>query len=212
MSAFSSAIPTASYVPGPGFGDPVFGAQAAFRAVMWALARPGRPEPLPVDLVPPPPLSAEAAAVVLALCDHETPLWLDPALAAAPEVAAFLRFHTGAPLVAEPAAARFAVISSPLDMLAFSSFAAGSPDYPDASATLVLQLAGFTPDAPAARALRLEGPGVEGALDFAAGPLPADIAVRLAANRALFPRGVDLILTAPGAVAGLPRSVVAREG
>jgi alpha-D-ribose 1-methylphosphonate 5-triphosphate synthase subunit PhnH len=44
-------------------------------------------------------------------------------------------------------------------------------------------------------------------------PLPLDLGERLLANRALFPRGVDLILVAPGAVVALPRSVrVAAEG
>jgi alpha-D-ribose 1-methylphosphonate 5-triphosphate synthase subunit PhnH len=34
----------------------------------------------------------------------------------------------------------------------------------------------------------------------------------LAANRALFPRGVDVMLVSPDAVAALPRSVVAERG
>ncbi|OYY58481.1 MAG: hypothetical protein B7Y61_24660, partial [Rhizobiales bacterium 35-66-30] len=52
----------------------------------------------------------------------------------------------------------------------------------------------------------LEGPGIETRVGFAAAPLPADFSARLAANRQLFPLGVDLILVAPGAVLGLPRS------
>jgi alpha-D-ribose 1-methylphosphonate 5-triphosphate synthase subunit PhnH len=37
--------------------------------------------------------------------------------------------------------------------------------------------------------------------------LPPDFPARLAANHALFPRGVDVILVSPTAVAALPRSV-----
>jgi len=37
--------------------------------------------------------------------------------------------------------------------------------------------------------------------------LPADFAARWAANHALFPRGVDVILCAGTSVAALPRSV-----
>jgi alpha-D-ribose 1-methylphosphonate 5-triphosphate synthase subunit PhnH len=190
-----------------GFDDPVGDSQAAFRAAMWALARPGRVEPLATDLNPPAPLSPEAASLALALCDYETPLWLDATLAAVPEVADFLRFHTGAAILEEPGEARFAILSDPLEMPDFGAFPQGSPEFPDASATLIVQVAGFSD----ARFI-LEGPGIKGKTPFGAAPLPADFATRMAANRALFPRGVDLLLVGPGGVAGLPRSVTVREG
>ena len=190
----------------PGFADPVLNSQAVFRAVMWALARPGTVEPLTLDLAPPAPLSIEAAAVTLALADYETPLWLDPVLAAVPEVGAFLRFHTGATIVADPAAARFALIADPARLPDFSIFAQGTPDYPDASATLILQVESF-----ATTGLQLQGPGIEGVRYFNAAPLPADLTARWTANRALFPRGIDLILAGPGGVAALPRSIAIVE-
>ena len=189
-----------------GFDDPVDGSQATFRAAMWALSRPGRVEPLVAGLAPPAPLSPEAAALALALCDYETPLWLDPALAAVPAVADFLRFHTGATIVDEAAGARFALIAEPADMPDFAVFAQGTPEYPDASATLIVQVEHFT------GGLLLEGPGIEGRTAFGATPLPADFAARMTANRALFPLGVDLLLAGPGGVAGLPRSVTVWEG
>ncbi|MFT0859427.1 phosphonate C-P lyase system protein PhnH [Ancylobacter sp. G4_0304] len=190
-----------------GFVDPVFDSQGVFRAAMWALARPGRPEPLAVTLDPPAPLSPEAAALLLALCDFETPIWLDAPAASAPQVAHFLRFHTGARIVADPAGARFALITDPARMPDFVGFAQGTLEYPDASATLVVQVNGF-----ASSGLVLEGPGVKGARGFGADPLPVDFSARLAANRAGFPLGVDLLLVGAGHVAGLPRSVMVREG
>lgn len=189
-----------------GFADPVFDQQATFRAAMWALSRPGRVEPIRAGLTPPAPLNAEAAALVLALCDYETPLWLDPALAGAPAVADFLRFHTGAPIVAEAREARFALVAEPTDMLDFFDFAQGSPEFPDISATLILQVDSFT------AGLVLEGPGINGRTAFGASPLPADFIERMAANRAGFPLGVDLLLAGAGGVAGLPRSVTVKEG
>lgn len=189
-----------------GFADPVFDQQATFRAAMWALSRPGRVEPIRAGLTPPAPLNAEAAALALALCDYETPLWLDPVLAATPAVADFLRFHTGAPIVAEAREARFALIAEPAEMPDFYDFAQGSPEFPDASATLILQVDSF----PAG--LVLEGPGINGRTAFGAAPLPADFIERMAANRAGFPLGVDLLLAGAGGVAGLPRSVTVKEG
>lgn len=192
-----------------GFADPVHDAQRTFGAVMRALAEPARPVPLAGDLAPPAPLSPEMAAVALCLLDYETPVFLDAPLAAAPDVARFLAFHTGAPVVEDPAEARFALISDAAALPDFARFAQGEPDYPDRSATLVVavETLAVAPLAEGARGLVLEGPGIRGRQALSAAPLPGDLPLRLLANRAQFPLGVDLLLVAPGAVAGLPRSI-----
>jgi alpha-D-ribose 1-methylphosphonate 5-triphosphate synthase subunit PhnH len=187
----------------PAFDDPALASQAVFRTVMEAMARPGLPRPLPSGLAAPPPLSPTAAAVALTLLDYETPFWLDPALAAAPEVAAWLKFHTGAPLASDAGQAAFAFVSDPTAMPPFAIFSAGSLEYPDRATTLVVQVASFGES----DTLELSGPGIQGTTNFSALPLPPDFPTRLIANRALFPRGVDLILVSPDAVAALPRSV-----
>jgi hypothetical protein len=69
-------------------------------------------------------VSPAAAALVLALVDLETPLWLDPP-AASDEVRAFLRFHCGALLAAELDGARFALVTDPARMPSLGSFDAG---------------------------------------------------------------------------------------
>ena len=186
----------------PGFADPVFDAQRTFRAVMAAMARPGRIVALASDLAPPAPMTPALAALALTLADQDTPVWLDAPLAAVPDVAAFLRFHAGAPIVADPAAAAFALVSDPRAMPPFEVFAQGSDAYPDRSATLLVQVERFT-----GASLTLAGPGIAGTTTFAASPLPADFAERLKANRAMFPRGVDLVLCAADRIAALPRSV-----
>ena len=192
----------------PGFADPVHDAQATFRAVMDALARPGLPRPLTPGLVPPSPLTPELAAVALALTDADTPVWLDAGLAEAPSVAAYLRFHTGAPLTEDPAAAAFALVSDPVRCPPLGAFAPGTPAYPDTSTTLVLALDVITEG----EGLCLAGPGIRGTARLAPVPLPAGFVAQHAINRADFPLGVDLILTAPGRVAGLPRSTAITEG
>lgn len=191
----------------PGFADPVLDAQGVFRAVMEALARPGTPQALPVSLAPPAPLTPAIAAIALTLADHEAPLWLDARLAASAAAAGWLRFHTGARIVEDARAAAFALIVDPADLPAFDAFALGEQAYPDRSTTLVLacdQLeaeSGFT----------LAGPGIRETARLAAAPLPPDFRARWRANGALFPRGVDLLLTAGDRVVGLPRTTEIRE-
>lgn len=185
-----------------GLADPVFGSQRVFRAVMNALARPGRIEPLAVDLDPPAPLTPELAAIALSLADHEAPLWLDSPLAADESVGAYLRFHTGCRLASDPIEAAFALISDSGACPPFERFALGSQEYPDRSATLLFAVTDLSNE----NGFTLRGPGILGTARLNAAPLPPDMPERLVSNRALFPRGVDCILAAPGRVAGLPRS------
>lgn len=189
----------------PGFADPVRAAQSSFRAILDALSCPGTIQTLPAQLEPPPPFTPGLAAIALTLADAETPLWLDETLRAAPGTADWLRFHTGAPLVDDPGAAAFALVADSFHWPPFALFAQGTDDYPDRSTTIVLAVAALA----AGEGLTLRGPGIRERAQLSIHPMPCDLAARLRDNRALFPRGVDLILAAPGAVAALPRSVEA---
>lgn len=185
-----------------GFTDPVTEAQQVFDAVMSALALPGRVRPLYSSLEPPRPLTRELAAVALALADHEAPIWLDAQLAGAAGVAEFLRFHTGASIVADPSLASFALIADPKADLPIEHFGLGSAEYPDRSTTLVYAVSGLSE----AVGWQLSGPGIADRQSLSAAPWPQGLADIVRANRTLFPRGIDVLLTAPGVVAGLPRS------
>lgn len=185
----------------PGFADPVFDAQAVFRCLLDALARPGLSQPLPASLDSPPPLTPELAAVALALADPDAPLWLDAPLASEPAVASYLRFHTGARIVEDPADAAFALVSDPALLPAFDRFAIGTDEYPDRSTTLVIAVEAIDGGSP----IRLAGPGIPDEVVVSAS-LPVDFADRLRANHALFPRGVDCLLVSRGAAIGIPRS------
>ena len=190
-----------------GFSDPVFDAQAIFRAVMDAMARPGTVQPAKALAQPPQPLSPVAAAVALTLCDHDTPLWLDPTLKQAGAVASWLGFHTGAPLANTPADAHFAVVAEPAGLIAFENFAQGTQEYPDRSTTLILQVASLS----TGDRLLLEGPGIDGTAAIAPAPLPRHFVEQWKQNRARFPRGVDLVLAAPEGIACLPRTTRIRN-
>jgi alpha-D-ribose 1-methylphosphonate 5-triphosphate synthase subunit PhnH len=183
------------------FADPVFQSQAAFRAVLRAMSSPGSVRPLGADVTPPAPLRPAAAAVLLALCDFETPLWLSPAYADS-DVAAWLKFHTGAPVAADRASAAFALIDLSQDTLDLAAFAQGTATYPDRSTTVVAEVEALA----AGAGLRLVGPGVKGEASLSIAPLPADFAKNWRLNNEGFPLGVDMVFAAPGAVAALPRT------
>src|SRR5262249_14125495 len=148
-----------------------------------------------------------AAAVAATLLDYETPLWLDPLLARASQVVEWIRFQTGAPMTVDPRQAAFAIIAEPAQAPPFDLFALGTAEYPDRSTTIILQVQRLGDG----ECLSLSGPGIAGQTQLAAEPLPLDLHDRLAANRALFPRGVDVMLVSPDAVAALPRSVAAER-
>lgn len=193
-----------------GFASPVFEAQAAFRAVMDGMARPGTIQPLRDAARAPAPLSPAAAVIALTLCDHDTPVWLDPALAASEAVGAWIGFHTGAPLTDVPAEAHFAFAARPATLVALDNFSAGTQEYPDRSTTLVLQVDSLR----SGGALRLEGPGIETSSSLSADPLPRHFVEQWRQNNARFPRGIDAILASAGALACLPRTtrITASEG
>lgn len=181
--------------------DMAFASQAAFRALMDCLSRPGQIRTLD-GVGAPAPMAPATAALMRSLADYESPVWLDPTLAAAPAIAEWIRFHTGAPLVANPNDAAFALVADPLALPAFTQFAQGSEEYPDRSTTVIVQVERF-----AGPALTLQGPGIKITCAFAAEPVPSDLAQRLRDNRELFPRGIDLVFVAGREIAALPRSV-----
>jgi alpha-D-ribose 1-methylphosphonate 5-triphosphate synthase subunit PhnH len=185
------------------FAVPVLSAQATFRAVLNAMARPGSVHLVSSVISAPPPLSTGAAALALTLCDQDTPIWLDARLRAAEQVVSWLRFHCGSTIADDSQTAAFAFVSTPSELGPFDLFHPGTLDYPDRSATIVLQVATLR----SGPSLILTGPGIRGRHVLRASPLPQDIGERLAANRGLFPRGIDLVLVTASEIAALPRSV-----
>lgn len=190
------------------FPDPVMAAQSTFRAVLNATARPGTVARLEQPLSAPRPLSAGAGAIALTLCDQDTPVWLDTNLRSSPDVVEWLRFHTGARIVDNPGMATFALVTAPHALPAFDRFSLGTPEYPDRSTTIVLQVESLQ----RGQGFVLTGSGIRHEQHIRVTPLPNDLAERLAANRRLFPRGIDLLLATETDMMALPRSVLFANG
>ena len=170
----------------PAFANPPADCAVAFRAIMEAMARPGTVR----DVAAPAPegLSPAAAAVLLVLADPTTPVWTERGRD-------WLVFHTGAPLAQASAEATFAVGTWD-DLTPLEGWPVGTPDYPDRSATLIVEVPAL-----AGSGTRLTGPGIEAEARL---PLPDPEA--LARNAARYPLGVDLILACGDRIAALPRS------
>ncbi|MCI5078349.1 phosphonate C-P lyase system protein PhnH [Oricola sp.] len=191
-----------------GFAEPVFASQAVFRAVMDAMARPGTVQPIDAGTNPPPPLNATAAAVMLTLADADTPVWLGPALARNDAVRGWLSFHTGAPMAEFASEAAFALMVDAGAVPPLTGFALGTQEYPDRSTTLVLQVDALT----GGPNLTLAGPGIKGTQTIAPRPMPGHFDLQWREINGLYPRGLDIILAAPDAVACLPRTTRIVEG
>ncbi|WP_316013627.1 phosphonate C-P lyase system protein PhnH [Roseobacter sp. HKCCA0434] len=174
---------------GGGFGNPAHDGARAFRALLDAMARPGRI--VTAQAAAAPGLSPAAATVALTLCDPDTPVHL---AGEAVRAAEWIGFHCGAPRATQSACTFAFGAWDALTPLA--PYPIGTSDYPDRSATLVVEVPTLSGEGP-----RLTGPGIDGETTLS---LPDAGALR--ANAAGFPLGLDFIFTCGDRLACLPRS------
>lgn len=162
---------------------------AAFAAMMWALARPGKVQPL---------AEPGALALALALCDRETRVWAED------DAFALRIAETGSRIVKPQDAqqAFFTSLDTDTALADFDRLPTGSALYPDDGASVFApaQLGEGT-------RLRLTGPGIDGAVSLRiAGLHPGLWAARARACR--YPEGVELFLICGTGLIGLPRSTI----
>ncbi|MFZ5674205.1 MAG: phosphonate C-P lyase system protein PhnH [Pseudomonadota bacterium] len=190
-----------------GFTDQARDSSQAFRVMLDAMAQPGRILPLTPGFEAPAPLYATTAAICLTLCDYDTPLWLDESLKQ-PAVLDYLRFHTGARIEHDRTQASFLLCTPATAAEALAQADIGNAEYPDASATLIIQVTDFAGDR-----LTLKGPGIKDERLFATAGLDARFWALMDENHQLFPLGRDVFFATPREIAALPRSTqIMREG
>ncbi len=200
LNAVAGGIDTAELKPG--LADPVHDSQHIFRALLTALAHPGRPMTLPGDVAGPEPLDPATTAAALTLLDYDTPLWIDW-IADTPPLRAYLKFHCGCPIVERSQDAAFGLVTDPENMPRLALFAQGHDQYPDSSASLLVQL----PSLDNGPAVSLTGPGIRETATIRPAGLPDWFWNDWRLNAAQFPLGVDIFLTCGRTVIGLPRSI-----
>lgn len=172
---------TQSAVFDGGFENPPVNSAEAFRAAMNAMARPGTSHEIN-GAVAPEGISVAAASLLLTLCDPEIGLYLAPSVDSK-SLREWLAFHTGARIV-DAEDADFA-IGNWSELCPLDRFAIGTSEYPDRSATLIVEMG-----AEDGVAAALRGPGIK---DSATMELP-DIA-SFQNNALLYPLGLDFFFT-----------------
>lgn len=188
----------------PGFDDPVVDSQAIFRRVLEAFSLPGRMVEIPERAtLPECQASAAAGQVLLALLDSNCRVWLSASLRGS-DLEAWLRFHTGCRVACDPAEAQFLWLAAGDEWPFLSALALGTDEGPDQSATCLMEVEILSDDL--APAWELQGPGIRGEQSLSVRGLPTDFEAQWEANRAAFPRGVDVLLTTQSGVLGLPRT------
>jgi alpha-D-ribose 1-methylphosphonate 5-triphosphate synthase subunit PhnH len=185
-----------------GFADKALSAQSTFRSVMDAMARPGSVQRIAAVAGTPSAMMRGAAAIALTLFDHDTPMWLDPLMSETSDVAKWLKFHTGAPIVRDSSISSFALIGDADALPSLDRFSFGTNEYPDRSTTLILQVKSLTQGP----VLELRGPGIDETAVLRASIQPQNLFKRLEINAALFPRGIDVVLVHDDAIVAIPRT------
>ena len=184
----------------PGFVDRVHDAQHTFRAVLEAMSRPGCVKSIDINLEPPKGLSMAAAAVCLTLLDLEVRVWLQPGF---PQISQdWLMFHTGCRLTDNLEQADFALIWDVNHLPDLAKFNLGTPDYPEASTTLLMQVENLN----RGMAVTLQGPGILEEITVSP-QAPLAFWRQWRENHRLYPLGVDVVWLSGNQVLGLPRSV-----
>ncbi|MFP1632534.1 phosphonate C-P lyase system protein PhnH [Zhengella sp. ZM62] len=201
----NASMPNQAGVYAGGFSDAARQSQAVFRCLLDAMAHPGTLHAIDAAVFAPAPVSAASAAVLLTLADADVTVWLGDDLRGNDALKAWIAFHCGSRAVSGEREADFVLCCDPLALPEIRRFRAGTQDYPDRSATIVLDAGVLSATARDGLAgLRLEGPGIAATAELHARTLPKGFLGQWQANGALFPRGIDMILTGIDAASGKP--------
>jgi alpha-D-ribose 1-methylphosphonate 5-triphosphate synthase subunit PhnH len=115
-----------------------------------------------------------------------------------------LRFHTGCRYTNDPSQAGFLWLAAGDEWPLLETLNVGCDEYPDQSATCVMELDALHGED--AERWMLQGPGIDGSIQLTTRGLPPNFGEQWARNHSLFPRGVDVFLASPTQIVGLPRT------
>ncbi|MEB3218841.1 MAG: phosphonate C-P lyase system protein PhnH [Nostocales cyanobacterium 94392] len=183
----------------PGLKNPVHDAQDTFRALLAAMAQPGKVFDIEVIKNTFLQIKAAYAATCLTLLDLETQVWLQPGFSN--ELKAWLLFHTGCSFVSKPNLANFALINDVETIPELSNFNLGTAERPETSTTLLIPVESWE----GGQSVELIGPGILANQQISP-KLPARFWNFWKANHQTYPQGIDVFLFTDTQVMGLPRT------
>lgn len=218
---------------GRGFASPARDSQAVFRTALQALSRPGLLHGLPAfeiggatGMQAPQHGNLYASSLLLALLDQDCSVWLSQTLMQgdAPD---WLRFHTGCTVVSNDVGASqadFVWVAMAQELPELSALKQGTAEYPDQSATVVLQVdtldekytsnQSFDNQSSAQDAqsdpFTLTGPGINETVALDIESLSPKFAAQWKAMQVHFPCGLDAFIASETHCVGLPRTTILR--
>ncbi|CAN5709368.1 phosphonate C-P lyase system protein PhnH [soil metagenome] len=189
--------------------DTIRSDQQTFRTALNALANPGR-----VDLLATasrsdaPKLNGNrfTGPFLMALLDHEVTFAVEPG----PDAGAFAAFilkRSRASIVSADRADFILADASRLDPQLPLELRVGSFDYPDDSATLIVQVPTLDQETANDLTISIEGPGIPGRRVVKLSGISAELLAARDRANAHYPLGIDLIvIDQEGRIIGLPRT------
>lgn len=189
--------------------DTIRSDQQTFRTALSVLSNPGRTERLATASRSDAPAvngNRFTGPLLMALLDHEVSFSVEPG----PDAGAFAAYilkRTRCPIVSADRAAFVVADHSTLDQQLPLELHTGSFDYPDDSATLIVQVPTLDQNVAADLTIVVEGPGVPGRRVVKLTGVGGEFfAARDRAN-AHYPIGIDLLfIDQEGRIIGLPRT------
>ena len=196
-------VPYRNAADATGFENSEIGSAIVFRKVVEAMSGPGSIHTPRIALNPPVGLNAMTCAMVLTLCDMDTPLWIQPCRHRE-SIRRYVSFHTGSPIASDVQEATHVIVRSPVCENVLENLAIGTEAYPDRSATVLMMVDEFQ----GRKLISLKGPGIDGSARLAVIPVNGMFWEWRKRMEGLFPLGVDILFGSEYSLSRLPRSTV----
>jgi alpha-D-ribose 1-methylphosphonate 5-triphosphate synthase subunit PhnH len=202
----NSAIKDLSNIPA-GFANDFHTSQMVFRTALKALSYPGKLHTLEHDAPVPNETNPVIGGLLLALLDSETSLWSSNSMTMNFALD-WLKFHTDCAVFKTTEEADFLWIKNIRDLPNLKKCKLGSDQYPDKSATCLIEVPNLNKKSP--WRYKLKGPGIkfEEKLEIQGWDEEDyhDFLSFWNENNRLFPCGIDVFLSDGQYILGLPRT------
>jgi len=180
--------------------------QRIFRTVMDSFSRPGlRFDMSALVQASPGETASVAGTLLLALMESASSLCVSKSLHIT-QWPSFLKFHTGCVLTQDSSQAQFIWIQQMQDLPSLMNCALGSPEFPDQSSTLIIDVEAIHSPSTQGAGQVWSGPGIKEPMVIDIMGLPKAFWLERQNLQNLYPCGIDVIFCTPSQIVSLPRS------